>query len=298
MALPKFTKDVAYISKLADEPNDVGGLSAAALKAQFDLAPQDIQSYINDELIPRIESDIEAAALGVGAGGAVDGETISNGSIGTAKLADGAVTTAKIADRGITTAKLANDAVTAEKIADNAVTGSAVADGSITRNKLADEAVSSDKIFPGAVGNAKIAANAVSADKIADKAITRAKLAAEAWCVPTKLVTTNSNIFDPSDIGVWQVLNGNSTDFEFALNQGTSQGLPNGAEYVVVWLYAKSLKIKGEGVRFAVFGDTAVRTSITVAGTEKFGVVALKKLFGSSGSGDCWLVQGMVEVAT
>lgn len=38
MALPTCNEDMNIISKLDDEPNDVGGLSAAALKAKFDLA--------------------------------------------------------------------------------------------------------------------------------------------------------------------------------------------------------------------------------------------------------------------
>ena len=177
MALPKLEKDIAYISKLDNEPNDVGGLSAGELKSRFDAAGQDIQEYINEELIPRIESDIEAAALGVGAGGAIDGNTISDGSVTTSKLADKAVTTAKLADSGITTAKLADKAVTEDKLAEDSVTDSAIKDGSVITNKLANGAVTADKIFAGAVGNAKIAANAVSSAKIADKAVTRAKLA-------------------------------------------------------------------------------------------------------------------------
>ena len=38
MALPTCNEDMNIISKLDDEPNDVGGLSAASLKAKFDLA--------------------------------------------------------------------------------------------------------------------------------------------------------------------------------------------------------------------------------------------------------------------
>ena len=36
MAFEKFNKDMKIISALDDEPNDVGGLTAAALKAKFD----------------------------------------------------------------------------------------------------------------------------------------------------------------------------------------------------------------------------------------------------------------------
>ena len=36
MAIPEFTYDMDIISKLDDEPNDAGGLTAAQLKAKFD----------------------------------------------------------------------------------------------------------------------------------------------------------------------------------------------------------------------------------------------------------------------
>lgn len=42
------------IQQLDDEPNDVGGLSAAELKAKFDQAGVTIQSYINETLIPEV----------------------------------------------------------------------------------------------------------------------------------------------------------------------------------------------------------------------------------------------------
>jgi hypothetical protein len=173
MALPKLEKDIEYISKLPDQPNDVGGLSAAELKAEFDKAGLDIQGYINDELIPQIESDIEAAALGVGGGGAIASDKISNAAVTNPKIADSAVTTAKIADGAVTGQKLTDGAVGTNKIVDGSVTTTKISDKTITRNKLADEAVSTDKIFPGAVTENKIAAKAVSVDKVADDARTQ-----------------------------------------------------------------------------------------------------------------------------
>lgn len=138
----------------------------------------------------------------------------------------------------------------------------------------------------------------VTGKMIEDKTITRAKLAADALGGGTRTLTTAENSITEADIGTMLVTNGNTSDFTFTLTQEVSSKLPAGAEITVLWLYAKSVTIKGEGVRFAVAGDTAVRTSATVNMTEKFGVVGLKRLFGSSGSGDCWMVQGMVEVAT
>ena len=42
------------IQQLDDEPNDVGGLTSAELKAKFDEAGNVIKTYINDTLIPAI----------------------------------------------------------------------------------------------------------------------------------------------------------------------------------------------------------------------------------------------------
>lgn len=55
MALTKFTKDMAIISALDAEPNDVGGLSAAELQEKFDEGGQALKTYINDTMIPETE---------------------------------------------------------------------------------------------------------------------------------------------------------------------------------------------------------------------------------------------------
>lgn len=57
MAFEKFNKNMQIISALDDEPNDVGGLTAAALKAKFDEGGEAIKRYINDTLIPAVVAD-------------------------------------------------------------------------------------------------------------------------------------------------------------------------------------------------------------------------------------------------
>lgn len=56
MSLEKLTKDLNIVQKLDDEPNDVGGLSAAELKKKFDEGSLTIQEYINATLIPALEA--------------------------------------------------------------------------------------------------------------------------------------------------------------------------------------------------------------------------------------------------
>lgn len=61
MALSKLTKDMAIIRKLDDEPNDVGGLTAAELKAKFDEAGEAIKEFLNETLLPELSADGAAA---------------------------------------------------------------------------------------------------------------------------------------------------------------------------------------------------------------------------------------------
>jgi len=158
MSLPRIEVDLGYVSKLDDNPNDVGGLDAAELKAVFDKAGLTLQEYINTTLIPQIESDIEAAALGIGGGGQIGIEKLPDKSIGTLKLEDGSVTTSILADGSVTGAKVVDGIATTKKIADNAV----------TREKIPDQAISAAKIFPGAVTSEKIPTGAITKEKLSD----------------------------------------------------------------------------------------------------------------------------------
>lgn len=54
VTIPVLDDDMVIIQKLDDEPNDVGGMSAAALKAEFDKAGENVKRFINNELIPTI----------------------------------------------------------------------------------------------------------------------------------------------------------------------------------------------------------------------------------------------------
>ena len=61
MSLAKFEKDMAIIQQMDDEPNDVGGLTAAELKTRFDEGGEALKAYLNETLLPALE------ALGVDA---------------------------------------------------------------------------------------------------------------------------------------------------------------------------------------------------------------------------------------
>ena len=56
MSIQKFDKNMNIVAALDDEPNDVGGLTSAELKAKFDEGGNSIQTYINNVLLPALES--------------------------------------------------------------------------------------------------------------------------------------------------------------------------------------------------------------------------------------------------
>lgn len=84
MAFEQFEKDMEIIAALDDEPNDVGGLSAAELKAKFDEGGEALKEYINGTLIPALEA-ITAADVGAlpsNGSGVMTGPIKWNGSFG------------------------------------------------------------------------------------------------------------------------------------------------------------------------------------------------------------------------
>ena len=101
MSIPTLDTDLSIIQKLDDYPNDIGGLSAAKLKAKFDEGVLALQTYINTVLIPALIAsnvpftptaainaetvqaaieNVQAQLAGISAG------TIPNNTVGMEKL--------------------------------------------------------------------------------------------------------------------------------------------------------------------------------------------------------------------
>ena len=101
MSIPTLDTDLSIIQKLDDYPNDIGGLSAAQLKAKFDEGVLALQTYINTVLIPALIAsnvpftptaavkaetvqaaieNVQAQLVGISAG------TIPNNTVGMEKL--------------------------------------------------------------------------------------------------------------------------------------------------------------------------------------------------------------------
>ena len=210
MALPTCNEDMNIISKLDDEPNDVGGLSAASLKAKFDLAGNLLKKALNDlvaalgnnaaaknigfapttavnntnvqDAIENVQSQIADVSQSGIADASVTAAKIADGAVGTAALADAAVTYDKIKDKAVGSAKLADNGVSAKKIASNAVQERHIFDGSVTQSKLA----------PDSVSTAKLAPNAVTNEKIGDKALAETLTVTASTDVAESAVTVQS----------------------------------------------------------------------------------------------------------
>lgn len=63
LVIPFLEDDLDNIQKLDDEPNDVGGLSAAELKAEFDKSGNTIKGYLNETLIPQLSDTVAEAEV-------------------------------------------------------------------------------------------------------------------------------------------------------------------------------------------------------------------------------------------
>lgn len=107
MALTEFQDDLNIIQKLDDEPNDVGGLTAAELKAKFDEAGLTIQNWLNTVLLPALV----AANLGFQATTDIPAKTIQ-AAIENVQEQVKQATIAAVPNGSINYIKLANDVTT------------------------------------------------------------------------------------------------------------------------------------------------------------------------------------------
>lgn len=172
MAFTKLTEDLNNISALSDRPNDMDGMSAAALKAAFDAAGDSIKQYINEVLTAELDAlaaDVAANTQAIAdfqdlqvQDGSITAEKLASGAVEPEKISDLAVTTAKIAALAVTAAKLATEAVTEGKIGARAVTGPKIALAAILNEHLGSKVVKQANIGDGAVGTNQLASASVT----------------------------------------------------------------------------------------------------------------------------------------
>lgn len=119
MAFDRMTDDMNIISKLPDEPNDEGGMTASALKATFDKAGTLAKTAIN-KLIAALGASTAAGNIGFARSTEVPADTVQD-AIENVQSQIAGVALGSIPDGSITAQQLAGGAVTAEKVAGGAL---------------------------------------------------------------------------------------------------------------------------------------------------------------------------------
>lgn len=201
MSFTRITDEMENISGLSDRPNDSDGLSAAQLKALFDAPGVALKKYVNEVLLPELESKEERAVthttpsgsvtefihsgayhIGVGpiAGLSEQGyslqlvlsmlyEAISEATVGS--IPDGSLTAAKYGSLSIPTRALGQACVTEGKIGPGAVTEGKYASRSIPSTAYKTGSVDGNAMAAASVGTNKLGAKAVTGPKIGDNTI-------------------------------------------------------------------------------------------------------------------------------
>ena len=119
MAFDRMTDDMNIISKLPDEPNDEGGMTASALKATFDKAGTLAKTAIN-KLIAALGASTAAGNIGFARSTEVPADNVQD-AIENVQSQIAGVALGSIPDGSITAQQLAGGAVTAGKVADRAL---------------------------------------------------------------------------------------------------------------------------------------------------------------------------------
>ena len=245
MAFPRLNEDLDIVAKMDDEPNDVGGLSADAFKAVFDMAGNIIKVYLNDTLVAELESPYGASNIGiqaiegVNAGDIQRALEILKGQINdttAGAIPDGSITTEKLKEESVATSKLAEGAVTTEKIANGAVTDNKIVSVSVNKidgmvvvstDNITDFSVTERKLSGGSVTEPKLGVGAVTEPKIAEGAVSKdftLALTVDGWtgnepCTQTVSVVgmldTDEPVVDYTP----------SADFEVAVAESEAYGL-------------------------------------------------------------------------
>lgn len=179
-------------------------------------------------------------------------------------------------------------------------TGSTTAQAARTALEITPANIGALSSADSAVKSANIASNAVSTAKIANANVTRAKLAQDALYSPVENVSAETANFTRaltvSDLGKTLACRG-TYGITFTLTQANSTKMPVGTEIAIFDYTGNIQKITGTDVRMVIADDSTVakNRSFTFS-ADKFGMIALKKLFPDNANGDLWVATGNVEV--
>lgn len=210
-----FTRSTVSTTNISDLPNQPL-ISATALKAKFDKYGADDKPYINDTLLPELESTANgnsgAGNIGSATITGVTGNTIwaqlsniasqllnnylsKTNSVAYTPTQPYHPATKKYSDDGIAGAvigQLPLGSVTAPYIATDAVETDKIKDDAVTQDKIADNAVGSSQIASGAVDYAELSSGIQGRFEMTDKAIAELLMLAD---IDSKVFSPNLGKF-------------------------------------------------------------------------------------------------------
>lgn len=135
---------------------------------------------------------------------------------------------------------------------------------------------------------------------LADGSVTRVKLAQDALYSPVVNVSAEVTNFiralTVSDLGKTLACRG-TYGITFTLTQANSAQMPAGTEIAIFDYTGNTQKITGTDVRMVIAdGETPAKNRSFTFSADRFGMIALKKMFPDNVNGDLWLVTGNAEV--
>ena len=194
MALTKLTKDMAIIQTLDDEPNDVGGLSAADLKAKYDEGNEAVKAFVNEVLTPELDTFMS--------------RTDNPHAVTKAQVGLGAADNTADAEKPVSTAQASALSLKADRLnvleRNNTSAFTPTESYHPATKKYVDDVsagVVLGQIPDGGISTAKLADGVVTAAKLADGAVTPASIGAASTSHASAHATGGSDPLTPAQIG-------------------------------------------------------------------------------------------------
>lgn len=138
MAFTRIDDDMDIIQKLDDEPNDVGGLTAAELKEEFDTAGNIMKQRVN-RLMTELEAAPSAHSIGFNSTEAIAKNNVQDAIEAVQTNLETAQTELSDSINNALMGQIPDRSLEARKLVAKTITGNEIADGTLTAAKFAEE---------------------------------------------------------------------------------------------------------------------------------------------------------------
>lgn len=137
MAFTRIDDDMDIIQKLDDEPNDVGGLTAAELKEEFDSAGNIMKQRVN-RLMTELEAAPSAHSIGFTSTEAIAKNNVQDAIEAVQTNLESTEQTLSDSINNALMGQIPDRSLEARKLKQKTITGNEIADGTITAAKFAE----------------------------------------------------------------------------------------------------------------------------------------------------------------